>query len=169
LKKLEKIFNISGSIGGIVLFCVAVLITLDTLVRFIFNKSIVGVYEITEVSFLVLSFMAFAVTQYRENNIRIDILQTRIKKGRFYYFLNILNDIVVFIFFAIVIRGGMEAWRDAYVNHYERSGIVAIPDAIHLSFVVLGSLLMLIATICTIVKSFRMYIHTDLDSKTETN
>ena len=153
MKILEKSFHYSAVFAGIVLFVVAILITVDTIVRAIFVSTIPGVYEITEVSFLILSLMAFGLTQFRDKSIRIDVLANSIKNKTVLGLLDMLNSVVVFIFALIILRIGVMEWINAVEKNYSRAGIVRIPSVVHLSFFVIGSFLLGMSAICSFVMS----------------
>jgi hypothetical protein len=79
---LEKIYSASATVGGGALFIISLLITADVLIRWLAGKPIGGVFEITEVAFLIIVFLSMAFTQYSNRQIRIDILYTLLNKNK---------------------------------------------------------------------------------------
>lgn len=150
MKSLRKAFEAAGALGGIILFAMALLVTTDVFYRFLTNRTITGVYEMCEIGFLMTTFCTLGVTQIRNKAIRIDIVQTKIKKGRFYYVLEVFNVLVSMFFFFVVTYIGFGEVAKAAQKGLTRGGIINIPLTIPYTFMVVGSIIMLVSLLCTL-------------------
>jgi TRAP-type C4-dicarboxylate transport system permease small subunit len=123
---LEKIYSASATVGGGALFIISLLITADVLIRWLAGKPIGGVFEITEVAFLIIVFLSMAFTQYSNRQIRIDILYTLLNK-KIRSLFDVINGIAGLIFFGILLWTGTEEFIIAMNGNYVRRGLVEIP------------------------------------------
>ena len=151
MKTLRKLFEAVGALGGFALFAMSILVTTDVFYRFISNRTITGVYEMCEIGFLVSVFCAMPVTQNRNKAIRIDIVQTKIKKGRFFYILEVVNNLFCLFFFGVVVYLGFDKYAKAVEGHLTRGGIINIPLAIPYAFMIVGSILTLLSLLLNTV------------------
>lgn len=164
-KKLEEIYRVAAASGGAILFIIAVLVTVDVIIRKVISRPILGVFEVTEVSFLIIFFLAIAHTQNMGRQIRIDILYTTLKE-KTQCFLDIVNYFACLIFFGILLWSGFRETVLSITQHYVRRGIVEIPSAIPLSFLVLGCIMMCVHLL-TVLPERISYIVTPSPVKTE--
>jgi TRAP-type C4-dicarboxylate transport system permease small subunit len=141
LKALGKINWTAAALGGFLLFFLSFLITVDVLVRWIFGRPFVGVFETSEVIFLVLTFMAAGLTQQAGRQMRVEILVSRLH-GKPKDIVNVFADLLGLSFFSLLLWEGCSEWIDAWNGHFVRRGMIEIPNTIHLGFLVIGSLLL---------------------------
>ncbi|MGI6452222.1 MAG: TRAP transporter small permease [Syntrophomonadaceae bacterium] len=163
---LERVCSVSATVGGVILFVVALLITVDVFIRWLVGKPIGGVFEITEVAFLMMVFLSIAFTQYSNRQIRIDILYSLLNE-KVRSFLDVINGLVSLIFFGILFWTGTEEFIIAMNEHYVRRGLVEIPTIIPLSFLVFGSILMCITLLFIIAVNSRNIFLTDSTIKSK--
>ncbi len=136
---LERIYKGLATFGGWLLFGLALLITVDVLARWILGKPLGGVFEVAEISLLVVIFISLAFTQYSNRQIRIDILYSRLNpKPR--GVLDIVNCLACLLFFGILLVTGGQELVAAVKGSYVRRGLVEIPLSIPFSFLVFGTI-----------------------------
>jgi len=71
---VSNVCNVIGqSIAGIMVFLVAA----DAVGRYVFNRPIVGVLEITELMMVFIVFLAFAYVESKNGHVRVDLILSR--------------------------------------------------------------------------------------------
>ena len=125
-RKLKKIELFLAVLAGIIALILMVLITLDVILRFFFNSSIPGSFEIVTLSFIGVVFLGLPYVQSVKGNINIDIFTRKLstKTQR-------ILDIIGFILGLLVIvlltwQTGVESWKSFISNDYTM-GLVHIP------------------------------------------
>ncbi len=138
---LERLLIYSAWVSGIALFCLAAMITVDVFVRWLTGRPFIGVFEVSQVILVVVTFLAIGLVQYRQRQLRVDIFSAR-AKGLSARLLTVLDCVIGLAFFGLLLwTGGME-WVKAYTGEYLRRGMVEIPTAIPLAFLVIGTFFM---------------------------
>ncbi len=150
MKVLEQVYRWSARFAGAVLFLLAVMITADVMKRWITGKPIIGVFEISEVSFLILTFMALGLLKYLDREMIVDPIRARIK-GRPKYALTIFAALLGLFFWGFITWLGWGDWLRAYQIHDVHMGLVAIPLVLPLAFLVFGSALLCINLLTDII------------------
>ena len=140
-RALARLLIYSAWVSGIALFCLAAMITVDVFVRWLTGRPFIGVFEVSQVILVVVTFLAIGLVQYRQRQLRVDIFSAR-AKGLPARFLTALDCVVGLAFFGLLLwTGGLE-WVKAYTGGYLRRGMVEIPTAIPLAFLVVGTFFM---------------------------
>ena len=154
---LEKIYWVAAVIGGTFLFFLSFLITADILVRWLYGRPFVGVFEASEVIFLVSTFLAAGLVQHTGRQMRVEILVSRIKgKGR--YFFDALADLLALAFFLVLLWEGSTEWLEAWQGHFVRRGMIEIPNTIHLGFLIFGALSLCSSFLIGVLVSIRRMV-----------
>jgi TRAP-type C4-dicarboxylate transport system permease small subunit len=144
--------NVTIYIASLILVCMTLLITIDTLLRYFFNQPIMGVLEITEYIFMVIIvYFGMSFTSREGGNIKIEFLRssfpTFLKKA-----VDIITNITAILFFIII---GIQAWKQT-VNAFElkqlSSGAVEFPMAPAYFFVVIGTFLLSLRLVADTLK-----------------
>jgi len=119
---LIRYFNI----GGISIVILMMLMTVsDVVLRYFFNRPIVGAYELIEFTLVIVVFFAAAYTMAEDRHVSVDVLISRLP-GRARYTLTCINTLmglgIVFLF----------AWRSVLFALAQRFRGVTSP-ALHIS------------------------------------
>ncbi len=113
-QKLHKLEKLSAIAGGIVIFLVILLTTINVLGRWIFNLPISGYIDWTEQAMAFLAFLAIAYTQRLGGHIRMDIILRKINK-RMLWLIEAITTSVMFLLTCILIYGTwlhfLRAWQ----------------------------------------------------------
>jgi len=120
-----------NSVGGVLIFCLVVMINLDILFRFLFNAPIDGVTELVELSIVAIVFLQLADAVRNRRLTRSDGLYSRIRerRPRVGHMLGAFFDLAGAVFFLTLIAGSIPRLIDAWVHGYfsGNKGIVVIP------------------------------------------
>ncbi len=117
--------------GFAVISCVTIAImmfstTIDTILRYVFNRPIPGVFELNEVILVVCVFMGIAWCQVDRGHIRVTMLMVRMSRRK----AVIMDTIVWIIALGFVMIMAIETWHDAvyaYSIKMFRWGTVQMP------------------------------------------
>ncbi len=146
-----------AAINGMIILCLAVMITADVLVRWITGRPFVGVFEISRVLFVPVIFMVLALVQWSDRQVRVDALVAR-AHGRWKVTVRTFDQVLALGFFTILLITGSENWLEAFQKNYVGMGMLEIPHAIPMGFLVFGTFLMVITVVLLLIKSARQLI-----------
>ena len=107
-RKLGKISSILSYVGAASLFIMMCLTTADVTGRYIFNRPITGVFELTEYLVLILIFSFLGYTQSQGGHVSVDLLLPKLpaKAGKV---IDLINHVICFALMALVFWMGDEA------------------------------------------------------------
>ena len=137
---LEKtVFPVSRFLLFIGQFALAIMVMLtvvDVFLRYVFNRPILGSYELTEFMMAVLVFSTIGYTMAVKGHVVVDLVFTKLPQ-RTRDILECITSLIAFILFAIV------AWRNAVqaITAWGRNDITAelfIPISPFILFVAIG-------------------------------
>lgn len=134
IRKVEKILS---TISGFLLVGLMVLGAADVIGRYVFNRPIMGTFEISEILMAVMVFLGWAYTQAQRGHIRVDLLVSRYPPR--------LQAMVEFvILFLVLVVFCLIAWKAASIARQEWQeqrlvSTILIPRAFFTPFVTLGA------------------------------
>jgi TRAP-type C4-dicarboxylate transport system permease small subunit len=104
--------------GGTIVVILAVLIATDVALRYLFNKPIAGLYELSEFMFIGSIFLGIALLQAEKGHVNIELLTSKLPLEA-QRVLNIFSYSVGLVaFFLITWRAGYLAWQAWYMHDY---------------------------------------------------
>lgn len=152
MRLLEKICLIAAKAGGFLLFGLAILISIDVLVRWLARKPILGVFEVSEIIFLVSIFLAAGLVHLQGRQMRVDLLLLH-AQGRWKHSLEAFADILALAFFGLLLWEAGGEWLHSWHGHFVRRGMIEIPNVLHLGFLIFGTLLIWLALLATTLRN----------------
>ena len=83
IRKVNSIGSLFGLIGALIMLGLMIFTVMDVLLRRFFNAPIVGGFEITEMTLVVMAFLAIPFAAAERVNVRVDLIVGRLspKKG----------------------------------------------------------------------------------------
>ena len=151
--RFAALVRASGVLGGLVVFLMTVMVTADVIMRNITGKPITGVFEVSQVSLLIATFLVLAYVQYYDKQLKADIFSSR-AQGRKRAAVRLLDGVLSFCFFGILLWTGSEEWVKAYQGDFLKRGLIDIPTVIPLGVLVFGTALTLLALGLCVARSF---------------
>jgi len=115
---LYKAENWMSIIGSFVLYVMMGLVIVDVGGRFIFNKPIAGNIELTEMLMVFSIYFGMAYTQRENGHVGMDLLITKVLKGRAYYLNNI---VIIFLSLLINVMIAYYSFAQALVVYHNKS------------------------------------------------
>ena len=91
-------------VSGFCVFFIAAITVANIITRAAFNQQIPAAYEITENGLVLVCFFAVAYAHFTNQNIRVEILLTRVSK-RIAPILNLVIHVLMLVFAALLIWG----------------------------------------------------------------
>lgn len=106
--KLESLLTLAG---GIAIFLLVLLATVNILGRWLFSSPISGYVDWVEQAMAFIAFLGIAYTQRMGGHIRMDILVGHFR-GRFLWFTELLTTLLMLVVTSVLIYGSyMHFWR----------------------------------------------------------
>lgn len=138
-KKLGIFSSLLSYVGAAALFFMMLLTTVDVAGRYILNKPITGVFELTEYLVLILIFSFLAITQAQGGHVSVDLLLTRLP-AKLRFAVNLINHLACLALMAVIFwMGFLNALESKAVG--EVSPNLAIPKYPFVFFLALGCLI----------------------------
>lgn len=136
LKKLGWLSDKLLYLGAVALFMMMLLTAADVAGRYLFNKPILGAFELTEFLVLILIFSFLAHTQAEKTHVSVDLLVSRLSK-KWQTALNIFNHAACLVLMGLFVW--MTTLRAMELKEYaEASSNLGIPKFPFAYFVVIG-------------------------------
>ncbi|MCL6476928.1 MAG: TRAP transporter small permease [Peptococcaceae bacterium] len=134
---LSKMVN---NIGVSILMFMMIVMVLDILLRLLFNKPILGLYELVEFMMVVTVFFGFSYTQIEKGHISVEMF-VRKAPERVRTVIEAINHFVGMVLFLMICWGGLQQVKNVYLKG-DVSAALSIPVWPFVIAVVIGSTLM---------------------------
>ena len=151
-KKMGRCSSLLSSIGDVALMVMMLLTTADVVGRYVFNKPIMGTFEITEFLMLILIFSYLGFTQSTKSHISVDILVPRLPK-RVQVLIERINHLFCLILMGLITWMGFEKALELE-KVGEASTLLKVPVYPFALFLVLGCTVLCIEYIRDLIKLF---------------
>ena len=139
-KKLAWFSSALSYLGAFSLFTMMCLTTVDVVGRYLFNRPITGVFELTEYLVLILIFSFIGYTQSKKGHVAVDIflplLPSKMKK-----LIDVANHLVCLVLMGLITWMGVEKALELKVVG-EASPNLQIPAYPFVFYLVLGCFVM---------------------------
>lgn len=149
---LLKLLRACGAISGVVLLFMAFMVTTDVSKRWLTGKPITGVFEVSQLSLLVATFLVLGYVQYYDRQLTVDIVSSK-AHGRTRVLLRLLDGLLGIFFFGVLLWTGAEEWLKAWHGGFLKRGLIDIPTTIPLGFLVFGAALILVTIVLITFRS----------------
>ena len=149
-RKLGIFSSVFSYVGAASLFFIMCLTTADVVGRYLFNKPITGVFELTEYLILILIFSFIGYTQSQDGHVVVDLLLPKLP-ARLVFVIDLINYLVCLVLMAVIFwMGILKALELRSVGEASPNlGIPAYPFAF---FLALGCLIMCIEYLRNIIE-----------------
>lgn len=149
-----------ANFGAIGLILLSVMVTVDVGVRWLTGRPFVGVFEISEVLLVVVTFSAVGLVHLDNRQMSVDILSSH-ARGKTAAGLRLFDALVGLLVFGLLLWKSWEEFWKAYHGGYARRGMLEIPTAIPLGFIVLGALCIVVSLLFILRRSIRQLAGAD--------
>lgn len=108
-----KIESFMGFLGGVVIFLIVMISTVNILGRWLFNMPVNGYIDWIEQFMAFFAFLGIAYTQREGGHIRMDMVVSKLK-GRFFYVTELFTTTIVLFLTIVLIYGSSLHFLRAY-------------------------------------------------------
>lgn len=151
MRVMEKVYRWSSWVAGGVAGVLSVMITADVLKRWLMGRPFLGVLELAQVAFLIITFLALGQMEHSGSELRIDILSSRLK-GKAESVLKAFTCLVGMVFWGLFLWRGLDELIRAFQLHSSTPGMIEVPTVYHEVFMIFGGLLVLISLLTLIAR-----------------
>jgi C4-dicarboxylate transporter DctM subunit len=137
---LRSIITNLGRVGCFLFLAVAVIITLEVVMRFVFSKPTMWVTELSSLLTIIASFLLFAYTLQEKGHTRVDFITAMLSR-KSVYFLELFTTLLGLVYCGILVWYGTKMIQSSLVLE-EVSQTLQIPLWIPQMFVPIGGGLM---------------------------
>jgi len=142
LNRLERawhrILTAFAYLGALGLLALSLMITADVAMRWFSGRPFVGVFEISEVLLVLITFSAVGLVHMENRQLSVDILSSR-ARGRTAAGLRLFDAIIGILVFGLLVWKSWEEFGKAYAGGFLRRGMIEIPTTIPVGFILAGS------------------------------
>lgn len=157
MSAFHSLLRWSCTLSGVLLLILAILIVADVLSRWALGRPITGVFETSEVTFVLVSFLALAWVHQQGRQMRIDVLSGR-AQGRPAAAMEVVTNLLALAFFGMVLWRGVFQWLEAWGIWDIRPGVVQIPTVIPIGAIVVGTVFLCLSILTSIVTDVRRLV-----------
>lgn len=141
-------------VGAVGLLALSVMVTADVALRWLTGRPFVGVFELSEVLLVLVTFSAVGLVHLDNRQLSVDIVAVR-AKGKMAAALRIFDALVGILVFGLLLWKSWEEFWKAVHGGFLRRGMIEIPTAIPLGFIVLGALCIVVSLLFILWRSVR--------------
>ena len=159
-KAFDRLLDFFAVLAGIVAAFITVAVSAGIITRFVFNRPMSWVIEISEYSLLYIAFLSAAWVMKNNQHVCVDLVYnsfTPKNKVIADLFTSILGGLV----FLIVTYYGFKVTRNQYITKYFTPTFLEAPKFIVTLIIPVGSLLLLIQIVRKICRNFNLLIKGD--------
>ena len=149
-RKLGIFSSLLSYVGAAALFSMMAMTTADVAARYIFNKPIIGVFELTEYLVLILIFSFLGYTQSERAHVSVDLLLPKLP-DKLVAAIDLINHLVCLALMIIILWMGIEKALELR-SVGEASPNLGIPDYPFAFFLAAGCLVMCLEYLRNIIE-----------------
>lgn len=153
LKKIEKVSTLLAYFGSAALLFMMLLTTVDVAGRYLFNKPIIGVFEITEFLVLILIFSFIAYTQSQKGHVSVELLVMQFPR-RWQIVIDLITHTICLALMALIMWMGIKRALHLKVVG-ETSPNLGVPTYPFVYFLALGCAIMCLQYIIDLIRLFQ--------------
>ncbi|HEX2987788.1 MAG TPA: TRAP transporter small permease [Chloroflexota bacterium] len=114
-----------STVGAVALLIMMFWVVADVLLRFLFDRPLLGSYEIVEYMMVAFVFMSFAYAQFCKAHISVPVVVERLGP-RARAVLDIITGIITLLVTAVMVWGALKQTQDMWAAHMT-SAVLFIP------------------------------------------
>jgi TRAP-type C4-dicarboxylate transport system permease small subunit len=140
-RRLVRLENVFGAIAIAILVAAGVLICFDVLLRYVFNRPLLGAIEVIEYALVYITFLGASWAVPRGAHIDIDVCVQAMPKSWQRVCRLLSNLISLGVALVLTIFGTTTTWT-AYTRHMFKPTVLEVPTWIVLVIIPIGSALL---------------------------
>lgn len=157
LKILNHLIEYLALIGGLLVFVMSILTTVDIIGRGLIDKAIPGTYELVQYMMVFLIFFGVAYLEAENGNVRMELIIAHFpKRGR--VAVSLISSLIGLIVFGIILYTNAIYFWESWIAKETMYGIKGGPLYLWKFGVPLGSFFMCVELIIGVVRSTKQLI-----------
>lgn len=164
-KYIRKVINFSGGISALCIFLMMGMTVWDIIGRRLFSSSVAGVYELSSLGLVVISFTAMGLPQIEGENVGVTFIYDRMKPKVKAVFDFVISIICIALFSVVVYQTLAYAARMAVSNHI--TPVLHIPLTPFLYVTTFGICVLILAFIWDMTKAVHYFMGGSIDVRIE--
>lgn len=133
----DRVLAVCAAISAITLFVLAMMVTVDVAVRYFTGRPLTGVFEVSRVLLLLITFMALGPVQRENAQLQVDAFRVRLRGAPARAATGLAEGLSLAAF-GILLWSGSDQFMRAWTYGYVEQGLVQIPKWIPFGFLLLG-------------------------------
>ncbi len=152
LSKIGKLSSALSNLGSVALFSMMAITVIDVIGRYLFNKPVLGAFELTEFLVLILIFSFLAYTEAQKRHICVEIISDLLPR-RVQFVCSVINYTICLLVFALITYMSVDKALEL-MQTGETSPNLVIPNYPFVFFITLGSFVMCIEYVKDLIGLF---------------
>lgn len=137
MKVIERISSVSGWVSGIGVIVMAVVVTVDIVLRYFFSKPLLFADEVGVYCMIFVAFVGAALTLKMRRHIMVDLLYRRLPR-KIQLWLDVITTILGTLVICIITWESADWVHYTYKSGFMSPGVLETPMWIPMSLVPLG-------------------------------
>jgi TRAP-type C4-dicarboxylate transport system permease small subunit len=151
---LAALFRAAALLGALGLIAIAIMTTADVSMRWLTGRAIGGVFELSGVLLVLVTFLPLGLVLFEDRQLRVDILP-ELLNGRPLAALDVLDCAIGILVFGLLLSAATDEFEKAYQGRFLLRGLIQIPTWIPTLMIWAGTLGAIIALVFKVVDAFR--------------
>jgi TRAP-type C4-dicarboxylate transport system permease small subunit len=123
---MNRLYTAIGYAGAALISALTLLTGLDIAGRYLFDSPLLGTFELTEVTLVVIGALGICLTTVADEHIAVDVLYEQLP-SRWRRILRLCANLVGIVIFGILAwQSTYSVWRSIFVT-YETTDLLAVP------------------------------------------
>ena len=152
--KLKKVNSLCATLSGVILLFMALSITVDVFMRYVLGSPTIWITEVSTYLFLYVIYLATAYALQQGMHIKVTFLRDFFGK-RTQRILDLITSILAALFTAVLLWQVSEMTWTAFKGNWTSPTMLNAPYAFIHGIMVIGSLLLFVSFVCSIILQFR--------------
>lgn len=151
---LAALFRGAALLGAVGLMAIALMTTADVTMRWLTGRAIGGVFELSGVLLVLVTFLPLGLMLFDDRQLRVDILP-ELLKGRALAALDVLDCAIGVLVFGLLLKAATQEFEKAYLGRFLLRGLIEIPTWIPTLMIWVGALSAVLALVFKFVDAIR--------------
>jgi TRAP-type C4-dicarboxylate transport system permease small subunit len=152
--KLKKVNTLCATLSGVILLFMALSISVDVFMRYVLGSPTIWITEVSTYLFLYVIYLATAYALQQGMHIKVTFLRDFFGK-KTQRILDLITSILATLFTAVLLWQTSEMTWTAFKGNWTSPTMLNAPYAYIHGIMVVGSLLLLVSFVCSIILQFR--------------
>jgi TRAP-type C4-dicarboxylate transport system permease small subunit len=152
---LAALFRAAALLGALGLMAIALMTTADVSMRWLTGRAIGGVFELSGVLLVLVTFLPLGLVLFEDRQLRVDILP-ELLNGRPLAALDLLDCAIGILVFGLLLSVATDEFEKAYQGRFLLRGLIQIPTWIPTLMIWVGAVAAVFALAFKVIDAIRV-------------